>query len=83
MQDRSIKDAQAGLDMENKAFLMTVAMQRWLALRLEFFANILVLGIALFGAGFSKSVNPSKVGVVLSYTLSGKSHPRPVSIVIN
>ncbi|KAF8884414.1 multidrug resistance-associated ABC transporter [Gymnopilus junonius] len=71
-QDRSVKDAQAGLDMENKAYLMTVSMQRWLAVRLEFFANILVLGIALFGVGFSTSVNPSKISVVLTYTLSGK-----------
>ncbi|KDR79232.1 hypothetical protein GALMADRAFT_243140 [Galerina marginata CBS 339.88] len=68
-QEQSIRDAQDGLDMENKAFIMTVIMQRWLSIRLEFFANLLVLGIALFGAGFSRSVNPSKISVVLTYTL--------------
>ena len=57
--------------MENRAYLMTVVMQRWLALRLEFFANFLVLGIGIFGAGFRNSINPSKIGVVLSYTLAG------------
>jgi len=50
---------------------MTVVMQRWLAIRLDFFANVLVLGIGLFAAGFRNTVSPSKIGVVLSYTLSG------------
>ena len=43
---------------------MTVAIQQWLAVRLDFFGNILVLGIV------RNTVNPSKIGVVLSYTLS-------------
>ena len=72
MQNRCIRDAEQGLDMENRAYWMTVVMQRWLALRLDFFGNILVLGIALFAAGFRKSVNPSKIGVVLSYTLASE-----------
>jgi len=37
---------------------------------LDFIGNILVLGIALFAAAFRNTVNPSKIGVVLSYTLS-------------
>jgi ATP-binding cassette subfamily C (CFTR/MRP) protein 1 len=48
---------------------MTVAMQRWLAMRLDFLGNILVLGIALFGAATSKTLNPARTSVVLSYTL--------------
>jgi hypothetical protein len=52
---------------------MTVAMQRWLAIRLDFFANVLVLGIALFGVSFRQTINPAKFSVVLTYTLSGKS----------
>lgn len=58
--------------MENRAYMMTINMQRWLALRLDFLGNILVLGIALFAAGFRKTVNPAKIGVVLSYTLSSE-----------
>ncbi|KIM43746.1 hypothetical protein M413DRAFT_443652 [Hebeloma cylindrosporum] len=68
-QKRSIDDAEHGLDMENRAYIMTVAMQRWLAIRLELFANLLILGIALFGVGFRYTVSPAKFGVVLSYTL--------------
>jgi ATP-binding cassette, subfamily C (CFTR/MRP), member 1 len=58
--------------MENRAYLMTISMQRWLAVRLDLLGNILVLGIALFAAGFRKTVNPAKIGVVLSYTLSSR-----------
>ena len=58
--------------MENRAYLMTISMQRWLAVRLDLFGNILVLGIALFAAGFRTTVNPAKIGVVLSYTLASK-----------
>lgn len=69
-QDRFIRRAEHGLDMENRALYMTIALQQWLGLRLESVANLLVLGIGLFGAGERKTVNPANVGVVLSYTLS-------------
>ncbi|KAF9527181.1 ATP-dependent bile acid permease [Crepidotus variabilis] len=69
-QQASIVDAQRSLDKQNQAYFMTVVMQRWLAIRLDFFGNMLVLGICLFGAATSKSINPSKTSVVLTYTLS-------------
>ncbi|KAJ6528504.1 multidrug resistance-associated ABC transporter [Mycena capillaripes] len=68
-QARAIKDADHGLDMENRAKYMTISIQRWLGIRLDLFGNILILGIALFAAGFRYTVDPSKIGVVLSYTL--------------
>jgi len=71
-QESSVQNADHSLDMQNRAYLMTVAMQRWLAMRLDFLGNILVLGIALFGATTSKTTNPAKTGVVLSYTLASK-----------
>lgn len=70
MQASSIKSSEQGLDMQNKAYYMTVAIQRWLALRLDLFANTLNLGIGLFAAGYRHTVDPSKVGVVLTYSLS-------------
>lgn len=69
-QARSISDAEHGLDLQNRAYYMTITIQRWLSTRLDLFGNILILGIALFAAGFRTSVSPSKIGVVLSYTLS-------------
>lgn len=67
-----MKSSDAGLDMENRAYYMTISIQRWLAIRLDLFGNVLIFGIALFAAGFRKTVSPSKIGVVLSYTLSSK-----------
>ncbi|KAK7052301.1 multidrug resistance-associated ABC transporter protein [Favolaschia claudopus] len=69
-QDDAIKSAESGLDLENRAYFMTITLQLWLGLRLDLFGNILIFGIALFAAGFRNTVDPSKVGVVLSYTLS-------------
>ncbi|KAF5390969.1 hypothetical protein D9757_004019 [Collybiopsis confluens] len=67
---RSKKMAEQGLDGENRAYYITVALQWWLMIRLDLFANIVILGIALFSAGFRTSVNPSKIGVVLTYALN-------------
>lgn len=58
--------------MENRAYYMTISIQQWLAIRLDLFGNILIFGIGLFAAGFRHSVEPSKIGVVLSYTLSSE-----------
>ncbi|KAI0777639.1 multidrug resistance-associated ABC transporter [Trametes elegans] len=44
--DRFVNKSEQGLDQENRAYYMTLAIQRW------------------------NSVDPSKIGVVLSYTLS-------------
>ena len=60
------------MDLENRAYYMTISIQRWLSVRLDILGNILILGIALFAAGFRDTVNPSKVGVVLSYSLTSE-----------
>ncbi|KAI0700340.1 ATP-dependent bile acid permease [Cytidiella melzeri] len=67
---RFIRTTDHGLDMENRAYFITIAIQRWLGVRLDVLGNLLILGIALFAAGSRKTVDPGKVGVVLSYTLS-------------
>ncbi|TFK57912.1 hypothetical protein BDN72DRAFT_172490, partial [Pluteus cervinus] len=69
-QDRCIQDADHGLDLENRAYYMTISIQRWLAVRLDVFASLLILGIGLFAAGFRTTISPAKIGVVLSYSLA-------------
>ncbi|RPD65442.1 multidrug resistance-associated ABC transporter [Lentinus tigrinus ALCF2SS1-7] len=69
-QHRFVIKSEEGLDLENRAYYMTIAIQRWLGVRLDMLGNILILGIGLFAAGFRKTVDPSKIGVVMSYTLS-------------
>ena len=54
---------------------MVIAIQQWLSTRLDLLGNVLVLGIGLFASGFSHTVDPSKVGVVLTYTLSSALLP--------
>ena len=81
-QDTFVRKAEHGLDLENRAYYMTVSIQRWLSVRLDFFGNILILGIALFALGFRTSVNPAKVGVVLSYTLGSKFGSISISFCI-
>lgn len=49
---------------------MSVLVQRWLGIRLDFLANIMVLGIGLFAVGLRNTSDPSKTGVVLSYGLA-------------
>jgi hypothetical protein len=63
--------------MQNRAYYMIIATQRWLSVRLDLFGNVLVFGIGLFAAGFRTSVEPAKIGVVLSYTLSSAYHRAP------
>ena len=83
------------IDVENRAYFLSIALQRWLGVRLDFLGSILILGIGLFGVGFrdvsrsaatssshftrseflllltsKQSVDPSKLGVVLTYSLS-------------
>ena len=60
--------------MENRAYYMTIVIQRWLGVRLDIMGNCLILGICLFAAGFRTTVDPSRIGVVLSYTLSSECH---------
>ncbi|TFK19762.1 cadmium ion transporter [Coprinopsis marcescibilis] len=69
-QEVATSSADQGLDLQNRAYYMTVTIQRWLGLRLDLFGNLLVLGIGLFAVGFRETVDPGKVGVVLTYTLS-------------
>ena len=52
-----------------------VLFNRWLGVRLDLLGNILLFGVALFAVGFRNTVDPSKIGVVLSYTLTRESRP--------
>ncbi|KIJ49226.1 hypothetical protein M422DRAFT_225864 [Sphaerobolus stellatus SS14] len=68
-QDRFIRTSEHALDVENRAYYITIAIQRWLGVRLDILGNILILGIGIFSIAFRETVDPSKIGVVLSYTL--------------
>ncbi|KAL1718255.1 P-loop containing nucleoside triphosphate hydrolase protein [Schizophyllum commune] len=68
-QDRFITRSEQGQDRQNKATYVSISIQAWLTVRLDLFGNILILGTGLFAAGFRKSVNPAKIGAIISYCL--------------
>lgn len=61
---------QGAVDVECRAYALTIYLQRWLGIRLDFLGNCLIAGICLFGVGFAESVSPTKLGVVLTYGLT-------------
>ncbi|KEP49841.1 multidrug resistance-associated ABC transporter [Rhizoctonia solani 123E] len=69
-QHRFVRASERQIDVENKAYFMTIACQRYLGVRLDFLGNLLILGIGLIAVGFRTSVDPSKLGVVLTYALT-------------
>jgi len=58
------------IDGQNRAYILSVLTQRWLGIRLDMIANLLILGICLFAVGVRTTSDPSKTGVVLSYALA-------------
>jgi ATP-binding cassette, subfamily C (CFTR/MRP), member 1 len=58
------------IDDMNSAYYLTFANQRWLAVRLDFIGNMLVLTVAILVVTDRFNVNPSIAGLVLSYILS-------------
>ena len=65
-----MRNAEQSQDVENRAYYMTIAIQQWLGIRLDILRSILILGICLFAVSLRHTVDPSKFGVVLTYTLS-------------
>ncbi|CAG8620597.1 18107_t:CDS:10 [Acaulospora morrowiae] len=68
-QERFIKDNEKLIDQENRAYFLTICIQRWLGLRLETIANLLIFFASLFSVIERTSVHPTIAGFVLSYAL--------------
>ncbi|UZJ54083.1 hypothetical protein CBS101457_003403 [Exobasidium rhododendri] len=68
--DRFKEDNARRVDTENKAYWLSIACQRWLNIRLDFFGALLCLGVALLVVGLQDSIPASAGGVVLSYIVT-------------
>lgn len=55
------------MDVENRAYWLTVTNQRWLGIRLDFLGLLLTLAVALLTVGLRFSISPGQTGVTLSY----------------
>ena len=64
---------QDSINHECQAYIVTITIQRWLGMRLDLMSFTLVMLIAIFGAIFRETVSPSKLGVVLTYSLQAAS----------
>lgn len=69
-QERFIKNNQDYTDLENRAYYLSITIQRWLAVRLETIANTMILFVTIFSVVYRMTLNPSTMGFVLSYSLS-------------
>jgi ABC-type multidrug transport system fused ATPase/permease subunit len=58
------------MDVENRAYWLTVASQRWLGLRLDLLGALLTFAVALLVVGTRSSISPSQIGLTLSYIIS-------------
>ncbi|BGP15223.1 hypothetical protein JCM10213_000825 [Rhodosporidiobolus nylandii] len=65
-----LKQNEAYIDLEDRAYFLTVINQRWLGLRLDLLGACLTFAVAMFGVGTRTSVSPSQTGLVLSYILT-------------
>ncbi|KAI6025090.1 hypothetical protein PISMIDRAFT_27312 [Pisolithus microcarpus 441] len=57
------------VDIENRAYWLTVTNQRWLGIRLDLLGVTLTFTVALLAVGTRFSISPGQTGVVLSYVL--------------
>ncbi|KAK0521189.1 hypothetical protein OC834_006756 [Tilletia horrida] len=68
-QKRFVRMNEVNIDYNNRAYYLTIAVQRWLSVRMDFLGNVLILGIGLAAVGFRRSISPAVLGVALTYTL--------------
>ncbi|WVQ63105.1 uncharacterized protein L199_001256 [Kwoniella botswanensis] len=69
-QDTFEERMQKAINVEGRAYILTLVIQRWLGVRLDLSSNLLILLIAIFGILFRNSVDPASFGVVFSYALA-------------
>ncbi|CAA7266731.1 unnamed protein product [Cyclocybe aegerita] len=67
---RFLDDNKQLVDTGNRAYWLTVANQRWLAVRLDAFGVLLTLTVAVLSVATRFSLSPSKMGIMLSFILS-------------
>ncbi|KAH9063931.1 ABC transporter [Lactarius vividus] len=69
-EDRFLNENRDRVNIENRAYWMTVTNQRWLGIRLDLLGTLLILVVAMLTVGTRFSVSPAQTGVALSYILS-------------
>lgn len=68
--ERFLKENEERIDVENRAYWLTVTNQRWLGIRLDFLGALLTFIVAMLTVGTRFNISPAQTGVTLSYILS-------------
>ncbi|KAI9447656.1 ABC transporter [Lactarius indigo] len=69
-ENRFINENRDRVNIENRAYWMTITSQRWLGIRLDFLGTLLTLFVAVLVVGTRFSISPAQTGVTLSYVIS-------------
>ena len=68
--DRFLVENRKRVDIENRAYWLTVRNQRWPGIRLDLVGIFLTFVVAIFTVDTRFSISPSQTGLVLSYIIS-------------
>ncbi|TRM64247.1 P-loop containing nucleoside triphosphate hydrolase protein [Schizophyllum amplum] len=65
--DRFIEENKYYVDLEDRALLLTVTNQRWLAIRLDVLGGVLVFFVAILAVVGVNGINAAQIGLILTY----------------
>ncbi|SPO20406.1 probable YOR1 - ABC transporter [Ustilago trichophora] len=68
--DTFIKENQKRMDVENRAYYLSITNQRWLGVRLDMLGALLVLIVALLTTASSTPITGGNAGIALTYMLT-------------
>lgn len=66
-QARFIRENAYYMDLENRAYLLVAANQRWLSVRLDFLGGCLVFAVAIMAAKGGAGLTAGEIGLCLTY----------------
>ncbi|KPM05248.1 ABC transporter sub-family C-like protein 3, partial [Sarcoptes scabiei] len=70
IQEEFIEKINQNVDKNNSLSIALIIANRWLGIRLELIANFIVLFAAIFAVIYRNEMDPSSVGLIISYALS-------------
>lgn len=67
---RFVEENSYYMDLEDRAYLLTTANQRWLSVRLDFLGGCLVFAVAIMAASGGGGITASQIALCLTYMVS-------------
>ncbi|ORY64744.1 P-loop containing nucleoside triphosphate hydrolase protein [Leucosporidium creatinivorum] len=67
---RFVTGVERAIDIENRAYFLTVVNQRWLSIRLDCMGALLTAVVSFIAVGERKTISPATIGLALSTIMS-------------